>query len=233
MKLPFQALAYAAGLTAPHVAHLHSIYTCTFGVVFSGTPHHGADRVRLLGKIQRLVSLTTPKAFIQVESSLVNALEVDSETLQNITDQFIPLMSNFRIFFWEQEKTDLKYTKDYIVEERSAAPMLANTERSGMPADHCGMCRFGDNTAVGFRTVVAALRRYCEEAPDMIRDRQLRTVKRLSDLRSEEAMELLRGVPVPVPASLPLCQPQQMMVDSRDSEVFEYAMSTNEERLQI
>lgn len=54
---------------------------------------------------------------MNVESGLFDALEEELEALQNIIDQFAPLMGNFRIYFSrEQEKTDLKYTTDYIVD---------------------------------------------------------------------------------------------------------------------
>ena len=149
----------------------------------------------MLGSLTKLASLTIPKSAIQVESNLLKALEKESETLQNITDQFAPLMSNFRIyFFWEQEKTDLKYTKDYIVDEASAAPILDNTERCGIAADHRGICKFGTPTAQGFRTVVAALRRYSQEAPQVIRGRWIKSIESLGESRRYEAMEMLKGI---------------------------------------
>lgn len=171
------------------------MYTCTFGILFFGTPHNGSSKARLLGSLQKLASLSIPKAAVQFESSLLNALEEDSETLQNITDQFTPLMSNLRIFFfWEQEKTDLKYTKDCIVDESSAAPILDNTERSGIAADHRGMCKFDTCSSQGFRTAVAALRRYCQDAPEVIRGRLIRAGQILEDRRCDEALEMLKGV---------------------------------------
>lgn len=125
----------------------------------------------------------------------MNALEEESETLQNVTDQFASLMANFRIFFlWEQEKTDFKYTKDYIVDEASAAPILGNTERCGIAADHRGMCKFGKNTSQSFRTVVGAIRRYGKEAPQVIEGRWARDAEMLSENRRHEAMEILRGI---------------------------------------
>ena len=49
------------------------------------------------------------------EGQLLDALKEGSETLQNITDIFVPLMKNLRIYFlWEQEKTDIGYKKDYV-----------------------------------------------------------------------------------------------------------------------
>jgi hypothetical protein len=188
-------LAYSASRYASKIAHLHSIYTCTFAILFFGTPHHGSSKARLLGSLQKLASLAIPQRAVQIESSLVNALEEESETLQNITDQFAPLMANFRIFFfWEQEKTDLKYAKEYIVDETSAAPILDNTERCGIAADHRGMCKFERSTSQGFRTAVAALRRYGQEAPQVISSRWVKTAKMLSENRRHEAIEMLRGI---------------------------------------
>ena len=188
-----QALAYSMSRTAPKVAHLHSIYTCTFAILFFGTPHSGASRTRLLGSLQKLASLAVPKKVLDIESNLLNALEEESETLQNITDQFAPLIPNFRIFFfWEQEKTNLHYTKDYIVDETSAAPILDSTERCGIAADHETMCRFDANRSQGFRTVIAALQRYSREAPDVVNARIVRAAAVQTSQRWYEATELVK-----------------------------------------
>jgi protein SERAC1 len=155
-----------------------------------------------LSSLQKLASLTIPKVVINTESGLLRALEEDSEILQNITDQFAPLMANFRIFFfWEQNKTDLKYTKDYIVDEASAAPILDNTERCGIAADHRGMCKFAKNSSQGFRTVVAALRRYVQEAPQLIQGRKIKATQMLKEKRQDEAMEILGGIPISPPSA--------------------------------
>jgi hypothetical protein len=174
--------------------HLHSIYTCTYGILFFGTPHHGSSKAHLVSSLQKLASFTIPRSALQTESALVNALEEDSEILQDITDQFVPLMSNFRIYyFWEQERTDLKYTKDYVVGQSSAAPIFDNTERCGIAADHRRMCKFDSNTSQGFRTTVAALRKYCSEAPAVIRVRNAKVEERLNEKRRDEAVEILGG----------------------------------------
>lgn len=140
-----------------------------------------------------MVSLTVPKKVLQTDSSLLQALEEDSETLQNITDQFAPIMHRFRVyFFWEQERTNLKYTKDYVVDETSAAPILDNTERSGIAADHRDMCRFDRKDSPGFRTVMATLKRYCQEAPEVVRVRSEIASLGMETQRRCEAEELLR-----------------------------------------
>ena len=62
-----------------------------------------------------MLSALTPKKIMDTNSQLLDALKEGSETLQNITDMFVPLMKQFNIFFfWEQEKTDLGYTQDYV-----------------------------------------------------------------------------------------------------------------------
>ena len=64
---------------------------------------------------QRLLSAVVPKKVWDTDSQLLQALREGSETLQNITDQFTPLMKRFHIyFFWEQEKMHLPHTKDYV-----------------------------------------------------------------------------------------------------------------------
>ena len=182
--------------TAAKIAHLHSIYTCTYGILFFGTPHSGSNKAYLLSSLQKLTSLTVPKKILDSNSSLAQALEEDSEVLQNITDQFTPLMQRFHIyFFWEQERTDLKYTKDYIVEEKSAAPLFDDTERSGIAADHRNMVKFEGRDSPGFRTLMAALKRYAQDAPDTIRMRIFETNSMLKTQDWRKATELVHGIP--------------------------------------
>lgn len=180
--------------TAAKIAHLHSIYTCTYGIIFFGTPHSGSRKAHLLASVQKIASLSIPKKVLETDSSLLRALEEDSEVLQNITDQFAPLMPRFHIFFfWEQERTDLKYTKDYIVDETSAAPILDNTERSGIAADHRNMCKFEGKDSPGFKTVIAALKRYSLGAPRMIVSRNIQADTMLKAQGWQEATELVGG----------------------------------------
>ncbi|KAL6717647.1 hypothetical protein ACLMJK_005562 [Lecanora helva] len=190
-----RALAYSISRTASKISHLHSMYTCTYGILFFGTPHLGSNKAHLLSNLQKMTSMTIPKKLLECDSDLVRALEEDSEVLQNITDQFAPLMSRFHIyFFWEQERTDLKYTKDYIVNEPSAAPILDDTERSGIAADHRNMVKFEGKDSPGFRTVVAAIRRYAQEAPKVITIRIADSNAILKSLEWQKASELVGNI---------------------------------------
>lgn len=110
-----QALAYSASRTSKLVEHLHSIFVSTYAVLFLGTPHNGSSKANLASIGRRMIDALVPSKVWDTEGQLLDALREGSETLQNITDMFAPLMKNFRIyFFWEQEKTDFGVTKDYV-----------------------------------------------------------------------------------------------------------------------
>lgn len=62
-----------------------------------------------------MIDTVAPSKLLDTSGQLLDGLREGSETLQNITDQFVPLMKNFRIyFFWEQQKTNLKFKNDYV-----------------------------------------------------------------------------------------------------------------------
>jgi hypothetical protein len=55
-----------------------------------------------------LVEVLLPSKVVDIDSQLLDALKTGSEILQDITNNFAPLLKRFRIFFfWEQEKTHL------------------------------------------------------------------------------------------------------------------------------
>ena len=111
-----QALAYSASRTSKLVQHLYSIFVSTYAILFLGTPHNGSSKAHLMSVGRRMVGALVPSKVIDTDGQLLEALREGSDTLQNITDMFAPLMKNFRIyFFWEQEKMDLGVTKDYVV----------------------------------------------------------------------------------------------------------------------
>ncbi|KAI0502713.1 ribonuclease-like protein p/mrp subunit [Xylaria bambusicola] len=164
-----RALVYSASRTASHIKHLRSIYVSTYGMLFFGTPHQGSRKANLLTPAQRIIDILLPSRILDTEAQLLNALKEGSEILQEITDNFAPLMKDFRVyFFWEQEKTDLGFKLDYIVSESSAAPIIDNTDRAGIRADHRSMCRFTSRNAPGYTLVASSLLRYARDAPQTI-----------------------------------------------------------------
>jgi hypothetical protein len=184
-----KALAYSSTRTSKNVEHLCSIFLSTFAILFFGTPHFGVDRASWLAMAHAQDSpmLARPRK----ESQLLSAIEKDSETLQAITDQFAHLMKQFHMFFfWEELQSNVAGQWEYMVEESSAAPMIDNTERSGICANHSQMVRFTDPHSSSYRTVLEALVRYCRTAPPTISRRWQTAHRTFSQARSQEAMEL-------------------------------------------
>ncbi len=116
-RLFIQAIILSHSRTSKSIEDLHSIYVSTWGLLFLGTPHDGSDKVVLASYIRLLLQKMTPSKICDTNGQLLEALRPGSEALRNITDMFVPLMKRFRIyFFWEQEKTDLGTTQDYVRE---------------------------------------------------------------------------------------------------------------------
>lgn len=110
-----QALAYSAGRTSKSIQHVHSIYVSTFAILFLGTPHDGGNKAKLASTSRRMIGALVPSKMIDTQGQLLDALQEGSEVLQNITDMFVPYMKDFHIFFfWEQEKTNMGVTQDYV-----------------------------------------------------------------------------------------------------------------------
>lgn len=178
-----KSLVYAATRTAKKVEHLYSVFIATYGILFLGTPHDGIEK-----SSWQLIAQSDGG----VPTELLKAITKDSETLQSTTDQFAPLMKQFRIYlFWEGLQTEIDSRKGYVVREDSAAPIWDNTERSGIHATHLEMCRFEGIDSPGYKTVLAALLRYACDAPAIIKKRQYEARKFLDTQRSNEAAELL------------------------------------------
>ncbi|KAK0648078.1 ribonuclease-like protein p/mrp subunit [Cercophora newfieldiana] len=186
-----RALVYSASRTGQKIEHLHSIFTSTYGILFLATPHDGSGKAKLGSFVRKIVDSCVPKKVVDTSPQLIEAMEKGSEVLQEITDNFTPLMKRFCLyFFWEQHKTDLKTTYDYVVDQASAAPILDNTDRAGLPYDHRDICRFASRTAPGYRIVIAALRRYALHSPSIIAQRWVDEEAMMQSLRMTEAREL-------------------------------------------
>ena len=185
-----KALAYSSGRISKNVEHLYSIFTSTYALLFFGTPHLGTTKSswQSRSKSERFLA----RVRHMKDSPLMLAVEKDSETLQNVTDQFLPLMKQFHIFFfWEEVKTNIGDEAIYIVDESSATPIHDNTERAGIYPNHAQMIRFSSRTSPSFKIVVEALVRYCRDAPEFINRRWQRARDSLAQARKDEAFKLL------------------------------------------
>lgn len=79
-----------------------------------------------------------------------------------------------------------------MVEESSAAPILDDTERAGLPYDHRHMCKFESRSSPGYRLIVAALIRYSNGASNTIPQRWVNAREMLKSKRVVEAAELMQ-----------------------------------------
>jgi hypothetical protein len=120
-----RALQLSNDLTSKNADDNRSIFVSTYGILFLGTPHTGADPAKWGLILQGMVSALVPKKMMDTESHLVKTLMTNNETLQNINLGFLNIYQKFKIcMVHESVKTDLKGSKSYIVDQISASPML-------------------------------------------------------------------------------------------------------------
>jgi hypothetical protein len=92
---------------------------------------------------------------------------------------------------------DLKGTRDFVVDEDSAAPVIEGVERMGIERDHSHMCKFEDENAPGYDVVAEAIQRYADGASPIILKRWVEE-KRIREVeRREAAEEILGGMSPP------------------------------------
>ena len=92
--------------------------------MFMGTPHLGTDTIHLALFAERLIHVFVPSKIMDTNSQFLDALKEGSDMLQEVTDNFVPLMKRFRIyFFWEQDKTNFGTKWEYV---RLKRPLLTD-----------------------------------------------------------------------------------------------------------
>ncbi|KAL9624502.1 MAG: hypothetical protein Q9160_001166 [Pyrenula sp. 1 TL-2023] len=192
-----RCLIYCKSVRHPHLERLRSIYVSTYGILFLGTPHNGSDIARWGTLLQSICSAMLPKKFFDSSPHLVEALRTNNETLQNINRLFVDIIGRFQIYFFHESRPmDLKGTRQLVVEEDSAAPVIEGVERMGIERDHSNMCKFEDETSPGFDVVAEALMRYSEAAPPVIQMRWVEE-RQLRDLEKNAAARELLGESLP------------------------------------
>lgn len=167
-----RALVYSSEIRGRNTEHLRSIFVSTFGVLFLGTPHKGCDIAKWGSQLERICDAVLSSGSVDIQSQLIDALKTNNETLQNIDRQFMHLTSRFRIYFFHEGKpTNLKGTRQFIVDEESASPNIQDVERASIQQDHYRMCKFENEMAPGFHLVAEAIQRFAHQAPEMIQMR--------------------------------------------------------------
>ncbi|KAI9931072.1 hypothetical protein MW887_010729 [Aspergillus wentii] len=218
-----QALAYSARQTSPHVGHLSSIFISTCAILFFGTPHSSRQTWDDDRRITEAI-ISRIKSKSQHHFSWLT----DIDGLEVINAQFAPLIKKFRIFFfWEQRPTHAGGSAQFVVEQSCAAPIIDDTQHSGIDATHAGMIRFPGPESPGYRVVLSALMLYCREAPDIIAHRREAARDALARARAQEAFELM-GVPLKIPDQRSL--PQEPGIPKHvPNTYFDHRLQSNEQ----
>lgn len=188
-----RALVLSNTSKAKSVEHRRAIFVSTCAIIFLGTPHAGMSKEAIM--MPRKGNGAGLSQFI------LNLLP-QSEMLQDITDQFAPLMNRFSIYyFWEQLETHAGTFKAFVVEADSAAPAMDVVERCGIMSTHSGLAKFKDSKDHGYQVVLGALARCIKSAPAQIKmkwahDQQLLAEERWleGEEKRKEAMTLIRSI---------------------------------------
>lgn len=107
-----RALLYSSDLRAAHHDDYRAVFVSTYGCIFLGTPHCGADGATWGLVLQAMSDAILPRKFFESESVLLKTLKKDNETLANINNHFLDIYQRFRIHMvHENHKTDIKGTK--------------------------------------------------------------------------------------------------------------------------
>ncbi len=139
-----------------------------------------------------MLSAVTTKKMVDTEDQLLKTLKTNNETLQNINIHFLDIYQRFEIdMVHESVKTDLKGTKDFIVDQVSASPQLPGVRYYGIEANHSRMCKFESKNAPGYLNVSVQIKKWVKECEPKIQDRWNQEAQTRQKQKENEARELL------------------------------------------
>ncbi|KAK1768311.1 hypothetical protein QBC33DRAFT_370839 [Phialemonium atrogriseum] len=145
----------------------HSIKVSTYGIVFMGTPHQGANGVQLGRLLMNVASL-----LVATDDRILKHLKRDSEWLQQQLSQYAPISGDFVTKFgFEEYETPTAFGRSIMVVPRQSAvvPGQANAEPIAIHADHTNMVRYTSKQDVGYDTISGHLQIMASDAPEQIR----------------------------------------------------------------
>ena len=86
---------YCASQGPHNLEHLRAIKVSTFGILYFGTPHSGANGAQLELWLVRLFSTV-----MHVNTKMVKSLRRDSEELEQLGQEYLPISHDFESFFF-------------------------------------------------------------------------------------------------------------------------------------
>lgn len=187
-----RALELSNDLMSKNADDNRSVFISTYGIIFLGTPHTGADTAKWGLTLQGMVGALVPEKLMDADDQLIKTLQTNNETLQNINLHFLDLYQRFKIcMVHEAVKTDLKGAKTFIVDHVSASPPLPDVQYFGIEASHLAMCKFESNSSPGYLNVSTTIKSWVQECPQLIYARMDIERGQRRQMREAQAAELL------------------------------------------
>ncbi|OBT62385.1 hypothetical protein VE03_08516 [Pseudogymnoascus sp. 23342-1-I1] len=187
-----RALELSNDLTSKSADPSRSIYVSTYGIIFLGTPHLGADGAKWGQVLHSLIKTVMPKKIVETEDQLLKTLQNNNETLQNINLHFLDIYQRFEIdMVHEAMRTDLKGTKVFVVDQASASPPLPGVRYYGIEGTHSSMCKFESKHAPGYLNVSTAIKGWANDCTPKIQARWAAERSARRQAKENEAKELL------------------------------------------
>jgi hypothetical protein len=189
-----RALMMSRNIQEKKLDDLRSIMISTYGIIFLGTPHTGADPAKWGLMLQRMVKVLMPKAIMHTENQLVKTLQSNNETLQNINIEFADMANLFQIcMVHETQQTELKgMGKTLIVDNVSASPPLPGVKYFGIEATHSLMCKFETKNSPGWANVASNIKTWVEASSTLIELRQQKEKEDRARIDENRVKEIMR-----------------------------------------
>ena len=115
----------------------NSISESTVGIVFLGTPHRGSQKAAYGKVLANLATMVLNKP----SARLVDALQVNSDALMQLTDNFRFQLPNYHVYSFYEMKP-MKIFSNLVVEKHSALLNIDGEEQIPVDANHEEMCKF-------------------------------------------------------------------------------------------
>ncbi|MCJ1266225.1 hypothetical protein MMC22_006108 [Lobaria immixta] len=173
--------------------HLRQVSSCTIGILFLGTPHHGAD-LAAWAKF----GTTIAKIFKSANSDIVSVLQRGSEMLARVQDGFHGLL-RMRVnegseialtcFF---EELPLPAVGKVVDMDSAIIPGYASY---GIHANHMDMTKFDGRDNDGYESILGELRRWVKGLEPALHDIPLPISETFTGPPSSKALKSLFLVP--------------------------------------